>query len=104
MTESSPFQSHRDGALIDVLVQPRASKTEITGVHDGALRIRIAAPPVDGAANDAIIVFLSKRLKVRKSDIQIVSGASGRRKSVLVRGVNVESARQILLTQDDTVR
>ena len=97
MTESSPFQPHRDGALIDILVQPRASKTEITGVHDGALRIRIAAPPVEGAANDAIIEFLSKRLKVRKSDIEIVSGASGRRKRVLVRGVEATVAREMLM-------
>jgi uncharacterized protein (TIGR00251 family) len=97
MTESSPFQPHRDGALIDILVQPRASKTEITGVYDGALRIRIAAPPVEGAANDAIIEFLSKRLKVRKSDIQIMSGASGRRKRVLVRGIEADSARDIMI-------
>jgi uncharacterized protein len=96
MTNTSPFQPHRDGTTIDILVQPRASKTEITGLHDGALRIRIAAPPVDGAANDAIIEFLSKRLTVRRTNIEIVSGASGRRKRVLVRGVGVESARQAL--------
>ena len=97
MTETSPFHPHRDGTLIDILVQPRASKSDITGVHDGALRIRIAAPPVDGAANDAIIEFFSKRLKIRKSDVQIVSGASGRRKRVLIRWISVELARDGLI-------
>jgi hypothetical protein len=96
MTDTSPIQPHRDGITIDILVQPRASKTEITGDHDGALRIRIAAPPVDGAANDAIIEFLAKRLKVRKSDIEIVSGASGRRKRVLVKGTDVKRVCQAL--------
>jgi uncharacterized protein (TIGR00251 family) len=88
MDPESPFQHHRDGTLIDILVQPRASKSEITGVHDGALRIRIAAPPVDGAANDAIIELLSKRLQVRRADIQIISGATGRRKRVMVQGID----------------
>ena len=97
MTKTSPFHPHYDGALIDILVQPRASKSEITGVHDGALRIRIAAPPVEGSANDAIVEFLSKRLKLRKSDVQIVSGASGRRKRVLIRGISVELARDGLI-------
>jgi uncharacterized protein (TIGR00251 family) len=91
----SPFQPHRDGTVIDLLVQPRASRSEIAGIHDGALRVRIAAPPVDGAANAAIIDFLSKQLKVRKSDIEIASGATGRRKRVLIHGVEPETVRQI---------
>ncbi len=93
MSDPSPFRAHRDGTTIDILVQPRAPKSEITGVHDGALRVRITAPPVDGAANDAIIELLSKRLKVHKSDIQILSGTSGRRKRVLVRGIAIDTAR-----------
>ena len=98
MADQSPFHEHRDGTLIDILVQPRASKTEITGIHDGALRVRVAAPPVDGAANAAIVELLSKRLKVSKSDVQIVSGASGRRKRVLVRGIDAERASSALDT------
>ncbi len=96
MTDASPFRPHRDGTTIDILVQPRASKSEITEFHDGALRVRIAAPPVDGAANDAVIELISKRLKVHKSDIQIMSGASGRRKRVLVRRIGVETTRKLL--------
>jgi len=94
MADASPFHPHRDGTLIDIFVQTRASKSEVVGVHDGTVRVRIAAPPVDGAANDAIIELLSKRFKVRKADIQIVSGATGRRKRVLVRGVGVDAVRE----------
>lgn len=96
MADASPFHPHRDGTLINVLVQPRASKSEITGIHDGALRIRIAAPPVEGAANDAIIGLLSKQLNLRKSDIVIVAGATGRRKLVRVQGIGVEDLRDAL--------
>lgn len=96
MADASPFHAHREGALIDVLVQPRATKSEITGIHDGALRIRIAAPAVEGAANDAVIGLLSKRLNLRKSDIVIVAGATGRRKRVRVQGIGVEDLRDAL--------
>jgi len=96
MSAGAPFHPHRDGTLIDILVQPRASKSEISGVHEGMLRIRIAAPPVDGAANDAVKLLLSKRFNVRRNEIQIVSGASSRRKRVLVRGLGVETAKGVL--------
>lgn len=93
MNDTSPFHQHRDGTVIDILVQPRASTSVVAGVHDGALRIRIAAPPVDGAANDAVVELISKLLKVRKGDVEIVSGVSSRRKRVLVRGLGIQSIR-----------
>jgi len=96
MSTSGPYHSHRDGTMIDLLVQPRASRSEISGIHDGVIRIRIAAPPVDGAANDAIIELLSKVLKVRKADVEIASGATGRRKRVLVKGIDPETVRQLI--------
>jgi uncharacterized protein (TIGR00251 family) len=96
MNATSPFHPHRDGTLIDLLVQPSASRSEIAGIHVGALRVRIAAPPVDGAANEAIIEFLSKQMKIRKSDIAITTGATGRRKRVLVRGIDPETVQQLL--------
>ena len=88
MSSRSPVAPHRDGAVIELAVQPRASRNERAGVHDGALRLRIAAPPVDGAANAAILAFLAKQLGVSKSKLEIVSGQSGRRKRVLVRGLD----------------
>ncbi|HUG14014.1 MAG TPA: DUF167 domain-containing protein [Thermomicrobiales bacterium] len=90
MTDRIHVQSHREGTIIDVYVQPRSSRSEIVGPHAGTLRVRVTAPPVEGAANDAIIALLSAELGVRRLEIAIVAGASGRRKRVLVRGLSPE--------------
>ena len=67
-------------AVLDVSVSPNAKKTELVGWHDGALRIRLAAPPVDGAANEALRKWLSKELGIPQGRIDLLRGASGRRK------------------------
>lgn len=66
--------------MIDVSVSPNAKKTEIVGWHDGALRIRLAAPPVDGAANEALRKWLARELGIPQSGVELLRGASGRRK------------------------
>ena len=76
---------------IGVYVQPRASKSELAGLHDGLLRIRLAAPPVDGAANAALAVFIADKLGIAKSRVRIVSGLTGRRKVVRIDGVTPEA-------------
>ena len=76
---------------IGVYVQPRAARTEAAGMHDGCWKIRIAAPPVDGAANDALVEFLAERLGIAKSRVRVVSGASSRRKIVEIDGVGAET-------------
>jgi uncharacterized protein (TIGR00251 family) len=81
-----------DGIQLQVRVQPRAARTEIVGEHGGALKIRVAAPPVDGAANEALIRFLAERLGVARSAVSIGGGASARRKVVLVAGIRLEAA------------
>jgi uncharacterized protein len=87
------------GALIfKVQVVPRASRSEIVGEHNGALRVRIAAPPVDGAANEELIRTLARALRVPRRDVEIISGHSSRIKQVSVRNVtpaalNAEGAR-----------
>lgn len=83
----SAISNHERGATVSIHVQPRASRTEVVSMHEGWLKVRVAAPPVDGAANAAIIGWLSKRLKVPKSDIVFLSGERGRRKVILVTGV-----------------
>lgn len=70
-----------------VLVQPRASRTKVVGEHDGRLKIALAAPPVDGEANAALIEFLSDELGVRKAEITLLDGDTSRRKRLSVRGV-----------------
>jgi uncharacterized protein (TIGR00251 family) len=69
-------------------VQPRASRTEVAGPHGGALRIRLAAPPVDGEANAELVAFLARRLRVPRAAVTIVRGGTGRRKVVDVAGVS----------------
>ena len=66
----------------DVRVQPRASKNEVAGIHNGALRVRLQAPPVDGAANEALIEFLADELDVPSRLVRIVSGFGSRNKVV----------------------
>ena len=81
---------------LQVQVQPRASRTEVAGPHGGALRVRLAAPPVDGAANAELVAFLARRLRVPKAAVTIVRGESGRRKVVEVAGVGVAEAAAAL--------
>jgi uncharacterized protein (TIGR00251 family) len=66
--------------IIDISVSPNAKRTELVGWHDGALRVRLAAPPVDGAANEALRKWLAKELDVPQSQLELLRGASGRRK------------------------
>jgi uncharacterized protein (TIGR00251 family) len=75
------------GVELSVLVQPRASRTKVVGEHDGRLKIALAAPPVDGEANAALIEFLSDELGVRKADVTLLDGQTSRRKRLVVRGV-----------------
>ncbi|GMU63118.1 MAG: hypothetical protein AMXMBFR34_48810 [Myxococcaceae bacterium] len=78
------------GVELLVLVQPRASRTKVVGEHDGRLKIALAAPPVDGEANAALIEFLSDALGVRKAEVKLVDGETSRRKRLLVGGVALE--------------
>jgi uncharacterized protein len=73
-----------DGCIIHLWVQPSAPKSQIIGPHDGALKIKIKAPPVEGKANSEIIRFFSEILKTPKKNIEILRGELGRRKSILV--------------------
>ncbi|MFC4311403.1 DUF167 domain-containing protein [Steroidobacter flavus] len=79
-----------DSARINVYVQPRASKTAVVGMHDGCVKIRLAAPPVDGAANAALIEFVADQVGVAKSRVRIAAGLTSRRKTVEVDGVTAE--------------
>lgn len=82
-----------EGATISVHVQPKASRTECAGLHGQAVKIRVAAPPADGAANDELCRFLARRCDVPLSAIQILSGAGSRQKRVLVKGRSAEQVR-----------
>jgi uncharacterized protein (TIGR00251 family) len=88
-----PWAREEPGAVVlELLVQPRASRTRVVGEHDGRLKLQLAAPPVDGEANAALIEFLARTLDVRRSDVALLRGESGRRKTVRVAGVTGPAA------------
>lgn len=82
------LQIHREGVILEVVVVPRASRTKLVGLHDGRLKIQLAAPPVDGAGNQALRTALADWLDLPKRSVEIIRGESGRKKSVLLRGVD----------------
>ena len=96
MSAADWLQAAPEGVTLLVAASPRASRTEIAGVAEGRLRIRVAAPPVGGAANEELVRFLARALGVPKSAVAVTSGTAGRRKTVLVRGVTVAAARGLL--------
>ena len=83
--------------MLDVRVIPRAPRTRVDGTRGGAVLIRLAAPPVDGAANDALIAFLADALELPRRNIRIVSGEKSRDKRVHVAGMNESTVLQRLL-------
>ena len=76
--------------VIDVRVQPRSSSNGVTGIMNGALKVRITAPPADGKANKALQAFLAKRLGIAKGDVEIVKGRSSRDKRVRLTGISMD--------------
>ena len=89
--------SEKDGKLtFKVRVVPRASRTEIIGEHDGALRVRLAAPPVEGAANLALVRLLARALDVSPGSVEITSGKSSRTKTVSILGSAGANLEQLL--------
>jgi len=86
------------GVTLEVLVQPRASRSRVLGEHARRLKIQLAAPPVDGEANAALVELLASVLGVRKSDVEILRGETGRRKTVRVTGVSLDEAGRLAAT------
>jgi uncharacterized protein (TIGR00251 family) len=91
--------SEKDGSLtFNVRVVPRASRSEIVGEHDGALRVRIAAPPVDGAANEELVRLLARKLRVSRGAIEITGGLTSKLKVITVTGVSQAAWASLVAT------
>lgn len=84
------------GVQLRLHVQPGASRTGIAGLHGDALKIRVAAPPADGRANHELLDYLAECLGVARARIVLVKGESGRRKTVIVQGIGLQAARELL--------
>jgi uncharacterized protein len=92
------IETTADGVILSVRVIPRARTTECTGVRNTSLVVRVAAPPVEGAANEALIRFFADALRVPARSIQILSGDRGRQKRVAIAGVTAATVRLRLLS------
>ena len=92
----SYLQPYKGGVLIAIRLQPRASRTEIGDVVGDELKIKVTAPPVDSAANEALLRLLSETLDCPKSAVKLVRGETSRHKQVVVTGLAIEAIQQKL--------
>ena len=90
----SYLRIHADGVLLAVKLQPRASKDEIGGPLGDELRIKVTAPPVDSAANEALICLLASALDCGRNRIEMVRGQASRHKLVMLRGFTIDEVRK----------
>jgi uncharacterized protein len=88
-----PMKNVPGGVTLAVRVTPRARKNEIVGVAGEAIKVKLAAPPVEGAANAALCAFLAEQLGVRKSAVTLVAGQTSRHKVVRVEGVTADEVQ-----------
>lgn len=84
------LRESKKGLTFDIQVIPHASRAELVGAQNGALKIKVTAPPVEGAANEACIKLLAKELGLKKSQMEISSGAKSRKKTVMIKDINKE--------------
>jgi uncharacterized protein len=92
----APIEQTAEGVRLRIKAVPRASRSEVAGIHGNEVRIRLAAPPVDGAANEELIRFLADTLSVRRTAIRLVSGQTSRSKVITIAGVALEQVRTSL--------
>jgi uncharacterized protein len=82
------LETTAQGVVVRVVVQPRASRSRIVGEHDGRLKIQLAAPPVDGEANAALVELVAERVGIKKSAVTLLDGQTGRRKRLNIEGAD----------------
>lgn len=85
-----------DGIVLTLHIQPRASKNEVCGIQDNALKVRLTSPPVEGAANKLCREFLAELFRVPKSAVEIVSGETSRHKRVRIKGGTPDRLQHII--------
>jgi len=100
MNPSIAFRDTPDGCILPVRVHPGARTNAVTGVHDGALKISLTTPPIDGRANDALIAFLAQRLRIPRARISLVAGATSRSKTLRIAG---KSAAEVQAALDPAI-
>ena len=96
MADALRIDVRADSVRVSVHVQPRASRSEIAGLHGAALKVRLQAPPVEGAANEALVALLADRLGVSRRAIRVVAGATSRSKVVEIDGTTEAAVRALV--------
>jgi hypothetical protein len=86
------------GAVLEIRVLPRSSRCEIAGVQDGALKIKLTAPPVEGKANKECVRFISDLLKIKKSAVSIIAGEKSKNKTILISGIKAKDVEKAICT------
>jgi hypothetical protein len=92
----SPIEATEGGVRLRLRIQPRASRTEVAGLHGALLRVRLTAPPVDGAANEELVRFLATVLGVPARAVKVTAGHGSRQKTVTVAGLDRAAAARAL--------
>ena len=90
------LRPHPEGTILPVRAQPGARRNEIRGEQDGVLKVSVTQSPEKGKANKALIALLSKKLSLRKSQLELIGGETSQQKQVLVRGVTPEELRKLM--------
>jgi hypothetical protein len=98
MPDSPPLdlRETEEGVVLKVSVQPKASRQELSGIREGVLRLRLTAPPVEGAANEACRIFLAELFQISKSRVRIIRGHQSRQKWIQIQGMTSETIVQHL--------
>ena len=100
MTDVAFAQDTPDGCTLLVRIHPGARRDAVTGMHDGALKISLTTPPVEGRANEALIAFLAEALSLPKARIALVAGMTSRSKVLRITGKSAAEVRAALLPVD----
>jgi len=103
MNQHPELAAADDGVVLSVYVQPGAGRTELIGRHGAALKVRVAAPPTGGRANDAVVELVAKVFNVKPPTVAVIGGPTNRQKRVKLTGVDLADARRILDTALDDI-
>ena len=90
------YKENKNGLTLNIYVIPRSSKSEVMGIYNDCLKIKLKSPPVDNAANEELIRFLADKLKIPKKNIEIISGHKQKRKVVCVKGSGLITVKTLV--------
>lgn len=87
--------------MVRLKVQPRSSRNQVTGVEAGELKVKLTAPPVEGEANRALVLYLAEKLGAARGTVRVLSGETGRHKAVLIEGLEPSQVAARLLSEGE---